>query len=212
MLDKVKLKKEQEKLSKKIVLKNDVDDYRVIAGCDAVYTGKKIIYVIVVFDREFNLKEKKYTVMDAKVPHFRNYVAYRECPAAVETYHKLEIDPDILMVTGEGIMHPRRIGTASHLGLLIDKPTIGVSKDLVYGEIDGEGIFDGGENVGKVLKTKEHAKPIYVSPGHRITIQRALEITTENMGDKKMPIPLHLAHKYANKIKKKIKEEKQKDL
>lgn len=207
MIDEEKLKKEQQKLSKRIILKNDIDDYRHIAGCDAVYTGKKIIYVIVVFDKDMNVKEKKYTIMNSKMPYMKNYVAYRECPAAVETYHKLEIDPDILMVVGAGIMHPRKIGMASHFGLLIDKPTIGVSKEIIHGEVEGDYIYEGNEKIAILMKTKEHAKPIYVSPGHRVSMERSLEIARENMGEKKLPIPLHETHKFANKIKKKIKEE-----
>lgn len=208
MVDEEKLIKEQNKLAKRIVLKNDVDEYRLIAGCDAVYTGRKIIYAIIVFDTEMNVKEKKYTVMNAQMPYMKDYVAYRDSPVAVETYHKLEIDPDVLMVVGAGIMHPRKIGMASHLGLLIDKPTLGVSKEVIHGEVEGDYIYGGNEKIGILMKTKEHAKPIYVSPGHRVSMQRALDIAKENMGDKKLPIPLHETHKFANKIKKKIKEEK----
>lgn len=202
-----KLKKEQEKLSKKLVLRNDFKEPRLIAGSDAVYTGNKVIYVMIVFDFDsLEKKEVKYTVMEAKMPHLKEFAGFRQAPAAVETYHKLETDPDIIMVGGAGIMHPRRLGEASQLGLLLDKPTIGVAKEQLFGNLEEDTVYDKEQQIAKMLITKEHAKPIYISPGHRINLERATEIASRMLGEKKLPIPVHEAHKYGNKIKKKIKE------
>lgn len=206
MADLDKLKKEQEKLAKRILLKNDIDNPRLIAGSDTLYTGKKVISVMIVFDYEtMEKKEVKYTVMDAGMPHIKEYAGFRQAPAAVETYHKLDMDPDVIIVQGAGIIHPRRFGEASQLGLLVDKPTIGVSKEYIFGEEKDELIFDGNYKMGKVMVTKEHAKPIYISPGHRITLEKSVEIVKKFLGEKKLPIPIHEAHKYGNKIKKKFK-------
>ncbi len=207
MLEEERLKKEQKKLSKKIILKNDYEECSLIAGCDAVYTGKKIIYAMVVFDKDMSVKEKKYTVMNVKFPHSENYLSYRECPAAVETYHRLEVEPDLLMVSGPGIMHPMTLGVATHLGILLDKPAFGVSKDINYGQVFDDYVYDSNKKIiGALLRTKEHAKPIYISPGHRITVRKSLELAKNTLSDKKFPIPIHEAHKFANKVKKNLKE------
>jgi len=104
---------------------------------------------------------------------------------------------------------PRRIGFASHVGLLLDTPTIGVAKKLLLGAV---GIFkDGvaevtlnGELLGFAVYTKEHAKPVYVSPGHKVSFETALECFKKALKGHKLPEPLHLAHKNANKVKKRL--------
>ncbi|MGM5482059.1 MAG: endonuclease V [Nanobdellota archaeon] len=209
MIDFENLKREQEKLSKKIVLKDCIDKPRWIAGSDVVYTGKKVISVMVVFDYEtFEKKESKYTVMDAKIPHYNEFAGFRQSAASVETYHKLEIDPDIIIVQGTGIIHPRGFGEACQLGLLLDKPTIGVSKNLLLGVEKDNYIISNNQKLGQVMYTKEHAKPIYISPGHRTTIESSVNFLEKFLNDKKMPLPVHEAHKVANKLKKKLKDPK----
>lgn len=206
-MDAEKLKKEQEKLSKRVVLKNDVDTPKLIAGADTLYTGRKVISVMIVFDYEsMEKKEAKYTVMDANIPHMKEYAGFRQAPAAVETYHKLEEDPDVLIVQGTGILHPRRFGEASQIGLQVDKPAIGVAKELICGELKDEYIYEGDVKLGKMMITKEHAKPIYISPGHRVTLEKSVEFVHKFLGEKKLPIPIHEAHKYGNKIKRKLKD------
>lgn len=205
MVDLGKLKSEQIKLAKRILTKDDFDDIKYVAGCDAVYTKDKIIYAMVVFSfPDMEVKESKYSVMDVNIPPLADFFSFREAPAAVETYHKLEIDPDVLIVKGNGILHPRKIGVASHLGLMIDKPTIGVGKESANGDIEEDDVYLHKALVAKIMKTKDHANPIYISPGHKVALQSAMDIISKVSSDKKMPIPIHEARKYANRIKKRI--------
>jgi deoxyribonuclease V len=149
--------------------------------------------------------EQKYAVVDEKFPYIAGFLSYRESPAVIEAYSKLENIPDLLILEGSGILHQRKIGMASHVGLLIDKPTIGITKTLLCGEVkDGKVIVDK-EVLGFELKTKEHGNPIYVSPGNKITLDKSLEIVKKLIKPPhKLPEPLHLAHRYANKIREKL--------
>ncbi|MEM4267604.1 MAG: endonuclease V [Candidatus Woesearchaeota archaeon] len=204
-----RLKEEQTKLAKKIILTDSFDKLDTVAGCDIAYTGNKIISAIVVCDyKTLQIREKKYTIGKTRFPYIPGFLSYRESPITIETFHKLEIDPDILIVDGNGILHPRMLGMASHLGLLLDKPTIGVSKGLLCGEKRGDSIYLGKEVIGKVIETKEGAKPIFVSPGHKIGFSTMLEIIKHCLKEHKLPEPLHEAHKLATKIRNKIKQEK----
>ena len=123
----------------------------------------------------------------------------------IETYHRLELDPDIMLIDGNGRLHPRRMGLACHVGLSLDKPTIGVAKNLLTGEIQGDDILLNGEKLAKIMETKNKAKPIYISQGHKVSLSKALEITKACSTVHKLPEPLHQAHKLANKVRRKIK-------
>jgi len=197
------LKKEQIKLAKKVVVKDDFDELNYIGGCDQAYTDSKVISCVVILDyKTLEVVERKYAVADAPIQYIPGFLSYRDSPAVVEAMSKIEQKPDVLMVDANGILHPLRIGMASHLGILLDMPTIGVAKKLQLGEEkDGKVVVEG-ETRAAIMKTKEHAKPIYVSPGHRISLKTALEVVKKCMVEKhKLPEPLHEAHKYSNKVK-----------
>jgi deoxyribonuclease V len=208
MIDTTKLKEEQLKLARKVVLKDGFDKISLIAGSDQAYYMDKIISAIAVLSYEdLKVVELKYTVQECKFPYIPTYLSYRESPAIVETYHKLDNQPDIILVDGNGILHPRKLGVASHLGLLLDKPTIGVAKSLLLGEEKDGKIFVDGEPRAFIVTTREYAKPIYVSPGHLVSMGKSLEIVKHCLQGHKLPEPLKIAHNYANKIKRKLKEE-----
>ncbi|MBW2971543.1 endonuclease V [Candidatus Woesearchaeota archaeon] len=203
------LKKEQLKLAKKVTVKDDFEEMNYIGGCDQAFIDNKVISAVVVLEyKTLKLVEKKYAVVDAPIQYIPGFLSYREGPAIVEAVSKLQQKPDIMMVDANGILHPRKIGMASHVGILLDMPTIGVAKKLLLGEeIDGKIVVEG-EKRAVVLKTKEHAKPIYISPGHRISLKTSEEIVKKCMVEKhKLPEPLHEAHKYSNKIRDRMAEE-----
>lgn len=200
-----KLKEEQIRLSKKIILKDEFGKIEKVAGCDIAQKGDELVAAIVVCDyKTLQVLEKKYAITSAKMPYIPEFLGFRECPALIECYGKLTIEPDILIFDGNGILHPRRFGAASQLGLSIDKPTIGVAKSLLCGESKNDEIFLDCKKVGFELKTKEFSKPIYISPGHKITLKTAVEIVKNLMKPPhKLPEPLHLAHRYAEEMKEK---------
>lgn len=115
-------------------------------------------------------------------PYVPGLLSFRELPAVLEALARLAIDPDLLLCDGQGIAHPRRLGIASHLGILIDRPTIGVGKSRLCGRHDPvpeqrggwTPLIDRGETIGAVLRTRERVKPVYVSPGHRVGLETAI--------------------------------------
>lgn len=199
-----RFKEEQIRLAKKIIIKDDYEKADIIAGVDQTFLDKKVFSAVIVWDSKKNkVIEQKYVVQEVKMPYIPGYLSYREGPAIVEVINQLENRPDILLIDGHGIAHPRKIGLASHVGLLLDIPTIGVAKNLLCGKIkDGKIMVD--DNIrGSELITKEHANPIYVSPGYRICLKSSLEIVKSCIKlPHKYPEPLHLAHIYAKKIMK----------
>lgn len=198
------LKQEQLRLSQKIILKDNFKKIQTYGGIDQVYQDHEVISCIVVCDKNMKIIEKQTAKARAPIPYIPGLLAYREMPAAIEAYNKLENKPDVLIVDGHGIDHPRRLGLASHLGLTLNQPTVGITKSLVKGRVENGKIFIGKEMVGFEFISKEHAKPLYVSPGHLVSLGTALKVITETIKPPhKLPEPLHLAHKFAKKELKK---------
>ena len=206
MVDFAKLKEEQLKLAKKVTLKDSFDNSELIAGVDCAYNQYDAIAAIVVCDyKTMEVKEKVFAVVKAKVPYLKGFLAYREGHAISEAYAKLENKPDLMIFDGNGILHPRRIGLASHMGVLLDIASIGIAKQLLVGEINGNKVYVDKEARAELIVTKEHSKPIYISPGHKISLKTSVEIVKHCIKfPHKLPEPLHLAHRYANEIREKI--------
>ena len=206
-MDKLKLIKEQESLAKKLVLKDEFEDTNLIAGASSIYSHDSIISSIIIFDKkQKKVIEKKFSVEKATFTYHKDFISYRECPNLMKAFHMLRTKPDVMFVEGDGILHPRRMGLASAFGLFTDLPTIGVNSSLLFGKREGDAVYDNKEILAKLLETKQNAKPIFVSQGHKISLSTALEITKEQLQGHKLPEPLYLAHKYATKIKNKFKD------
>lgn len=139
-------------------------------------------------------------------PYIPGLLAFREGPAVLAAWEKLEIKPDLLMFDGQGIAHPRGIGIASHMGLWLERPTIGVAKSRLYGrhaEVgpgrgDQADLLDtGGRVIGKVLRTRERTNPLYVSPGHLMDVRTATQFVQDCVTSYRLPEPTRWAHKLA---------------
>src|SRR6478609_3232687 len=161
----------------------------------------------------FQLQEYVHAQADAPLPYVPGFLGFREAPALVEAIQKLTVMPDLLMVDGHGISHPRRLGIASHLGVLLDIPTIGVAKNILVGKADGtlgSNIGDTvpliwkGNQIGWVLRSRVNTLPIYVAPGHRVSMQSALELVIRCLGKTKLPEPTRIAHNTANLVRKNL--------
>ncbi len=208
-MDLEKLKEEQKRLARKIVLKDTFSDINTVGGCQLLYTSKEMIAVAVLLDyKTHELIDKKYAVSKPTLPFVPGFQGYREIPLIIEAISHLIQKPDLVIYPGEGIVHPRKFGPASHLGLAIDTPTIGVSKNISCGEIRDFSIFCGEEKRGEVLKTKEYAKPLHISPGNNITLSSSMKIISTLMKEgSKLPEPLRVAHNYGLFIKKNLSSE-----
>jgi deoxyribonuclease V len=196
-MDVLELKKEQLKLAPKIILSDGFTKLKTIAGIDCIVRGNKLLAGVIVCDYpSFKIKEKKTYLLADPLPYIPGFLAYREMPAMIEAYNLLEEEPDLILVDGPGIAHPRRLGIASHLGLALNKPTIGVTNKLTFGTLRDGKLWSNQEILGFEIKTREHSNPIYVSPGHLVSLGTALRIISETIClPHKMPEPLHLTHK-----------------
>jgi deoxyribonuclease V len=139
-------------------------------------------------------------------PYIPGLLAFREGPAVLAAWHKLQSKPDLLMFDGQGIAHPRGVGIASHMGLWLERPTIGVAKSRLYGlhsEVgpgrgDRADLLDKNTNViGAVLRTREKTNPLYISPGHLMDVEHAVEFVLASTTGYRLPEPTRWAHKVA---------------
>lgn len=143
-----------------------------------------------------------------RMPYIPGLLSFREVPATLAAFDKLTVWPELVMVDGQGIAHPRRLGVASHLGLWLDLPTIGVAKSRLCGRHGEPGpargdwtpLIDGPDDevIGAVLRSRGGVKPIFVSPGHRVSLPSALDWVTACLRRTKLPEPTRLADRLAS--------------
>ncbi|MDN3519910.1 deoxyribonuclease V [Halomonas ramblicola] len=158
---------------------------------------------------EFEVVEQAVHREPTRMPYVPGLLSFREVPAALGAFATLATRPELVMVDGQGIAHPRRIGVASHLGLWLDLPTIGVAKSRLCGRHEEPGpergdwapLTDGPEDetIGAVLRSRSGVKPVYVSPGHRLSLPTALAWVIRCLGRTKLPEPTRLADRLASR-------------
>ncbi len=205
------LKDQQNQIAKQARFEEKItlDEIKRIAGFSVSFNKGVCVCAAVVLDfKTMKIVEKKFLTTKAQMNHLPGFEAFREGPPICQLYYDLESEPDIIMVTGHGLDHPVACGLATFVGVELGKPTFGAAKSLIAGENRDGTIYINEEIVGKVVKTREHANPIYVSPGHNITTDLAVEIVKNCIiPPHKMPEPLHAAHKYAKKALTESKKE-----
>ncbi|MBI4150726.1 endonuclease V [Candidatus Woesearchaeota archaeon] len=201
----------QRAIAKQAVLEDQVpiDSIKKIAAFDCAQLKESLVCSVIVCDYpSMNVVERKYLVKRAPMPYVPGYLSFREGPLMLELYYKLESDPDILIVDGHGVAHPAGCGVATYLGVELHKPTFGVANSLTFGERQEDNILIDGQVVGKVIKTKEHAKELCITAGHLIAGETAAQIALKCVvPPHKLPEPLHIAHRFAEKTRDRIVEE-----
>ncbi len=136
-------------------------------------------------------------------PYVPGLLSFREMPAVLPALEKLTVEPDVFVLDAQGYAHPRRFGLACHLGVLLDKPAIGVAKTRLTGHYDEPGpakgdlapLTDRGEVIGSVVRTRDRVNPVFVSVGHRASLRTAVALTLRCATRYKLPMPTHLAHR-----------------
>ena len=144
------------------------------------------------------------SVVDLPVtfPYVPGLLAFRECPAVLSAFEKLSVEPDLIIVDGQGLAHPRRFGIACHLGVLLDKPTIGCAKSRLIGTFEATAqaagswvpLCEAGETIGAVLCTKEGTRPLFVSIGHEVDLEAAVRLVLSCCQGHRLPETTRLAH------------------
>jgi deoxyribonuclease V len=202
----------QNLVAKKVAVKDDFGELRLIGGVDQAFIEDNIISAIVVMDyTSLEIKERVHSIQPVNYPYIPTFLSFREGPAIVSAFNKLKIPPDILVVDGAGINHPRGAGIAAHIGVALDVPTIGITKKILcgYGEEpssvdEATPLIYEGRDVGWLFKTEKRSRPIVVAPGHRVSIESSLSIVKNCLRGHKLPEPVRLAHNYVNELKKAI--------
>jgi deoxyribonuclease V len=194
---------EQKTLAEKAILNDSFGIIRRIGGVDCAYIGDQyIIAGLVVIDRDtLQTVYRTFHVQKLDFPYIPGLLAYREAPAMTGAVEKAKIKPDLLMVDGFGVNHPRRCGIACHLGVRLDMPAIGVGKSFLCGNIRGDNIFQDDEKTGMLVYGQNAKKPVYVSAGHRISLETAANLVSECFIKGKLPEPTRLAHEYVTMLK-----------
>ena len=204
-----RLENEQIKLAKDLTIKDKIDFSLVdrFGAVENIFIKDKILSCFIVVDKDFEIIDKTYVFEKIPFPYFPGFRGYRELPAMIKALEKLNEKPDVVLVSAQGIIHPR-LGLASHFGLSTGIPAIGVSSSLIECEAsndDASEIVKNSEIVGKILISKKESNPLYISPGDHITVNSAYDISKQLIRlPHKRPEPIHMVAKYARNVRKEL--------
>lgn len=202
----------QQKLRGQLNLEPLQKEVRTIAGADislALYS--ETVYAGLVVLSYPELQPIAYSLVKSSTifPYVPGYLAFREIPAILKAYEQLPMKPDIVMFDGNGILHARRMGIASHFGVLTGAVTMGCAKKKLAGQYADPGtskgeytpVTDKGEVIGYALRTKDGVKPVFISPGHQMSLEDSLTLALKCTGRHRLPEPTRHAHEYVNRFR-----------
>lgn len=202
----------QARLAPLISLKATSGAFRLVAGADIAFTtdGSRAVAAVVVWDvAEKRVIETRTAIKPLDFPYVPGLLTFREGPALLAAMRKLRCTPDAFLFDGQGFAHPRRFGLACHMGLLIDRPAAGCGKSRLIGEHEAPGrrrgsftpLTDAGETVGAVVRTRDDVNPVYVSVGHRMSLQQAIDLVLDCSIGFRVPEPTRLADRLVARLK-----------
>jgi deoxyribonuclease V len=222
----------QEKLRHRWIGEDRLGAIRTVAGLDAAFvlTGSQafkaepnrwtalrdanraIAAVVVYKYPEMEELERTHAVVRLHFPYVPGFLSFREIPALLSALQKLRTTPDLLFCDGQGYAHPRRMGLATHLGIVLDLPTIGCAKSILIGTHGTVGVdrgewsamMDGEQTIGAALRTRAGVRPMYVSPGNKVSLRTALRLTLSVSDGKRIPRPTRDADHYVSELKRKL--------
>ena len=204
----------QEELRGRLILRDEglPDPLRTVAGADISYDrGSDLFFAAVVLMSypELTLLEEATFSARVSFPYIPGLLSFREGPPLIAAFAKLNQPPDLILFDGQGIAHPRGIGLASHLGLILDRPAIGCAKSRLVGTHEPVGekrgewtelIHQEGK-VGAVLRTRDRIKPVFVSQGHRVGLESSIALVLACCRGYRIPEPTRRAHRAVNRLR-----------
>ncbi len=203
----------QRELAGRVVTDTPLAACELIAGADVSYNRYSSTFyagVVVVRVADGEVVERRGAVKESPFPYVPGLLSFREAPALLEAFARVESRPDAVMCDGQGLAHPRRLGIACHLGLWLDLPTIGCAKSHLAGTFTDPGpeagstspLRLGGDVVGEVVRTKARTKPLFVSPGHKIDVAGSTRWVLASCRGYRVPEPTRQAHLYVNELRR----------
>lgn len=203
---------QQKKLSKQVVIKDKFSDIGFVAGVDVGFEqqGRVTRAAIVVMNiNDFEIVDVAIAKRATTLPYIPGLLSFRELPAVMSAFESLKILPDMVFCDGHGIAHPRRFGIACHFGVLTGIPAIGIGKSRLvgtYSEPENERgaqqpLVHKNTEIGAVLRTRVNVKPVFVSPGHKVSVASAVSWALRCTGQYKLPEPVRWAHKHASELR-----------
>jgi deoxyribonuclease V len=202
----------QRQLASRVNMKSYLRRCELVAGADISYSRfSNTLYAGVVVLRmdDAAIVEKKGLVLEATFPYRTGLLSFRESPALLEVFARVESEPDAVMIDGAGYAHPRRFGLACHLGLFLNRPTVGCAKSRLIGTFDEPDLVAGsvsclvdkGDVVGSVVRTKTGVRPLFVSVGHQVDLAGAAHLVLETCRGYRIPEPTRQAHLFVNLLR-----------
>jgi deoxyribonuclease V len=196
----------QREWAAKVVITKPTQSWRYVAGTDCAFSKDKqhCFSGVVIWDmKENKVLETATAVTKVRFPYVPGYLSFREAPAILAALKKIHTEPDVLMVDGQGIAHPRGFGIASHLGILTQRPTIGCAKSKLCGTYEEPSLARGmakplhfqNQTIGSVLRTRTGIKPLFISIGHLLDLATAKKVVLKCATQYRLPEPTRLADK-----------------
>jgi len=203
----------QESLRERVEREDRFGEIHYLAGADMAFDpATDIAFAGVIVYRFPGLEEVERRMARRKLrfPYVPGLLSFRECPILLAAFARLQTEPDLILIDGQGLAHPRRLGIACHIGILFDKPTIGCAKSRLVGEHQEPPARAGstaplelkGERLGMVLRTRDNVRPIYVSTGHRVSLDSAVNLVKQCMDGYRIPKPTREADHYVRDLRR----------
>jgi deoxyribonuclease V len=206
----------QKVLANKVILEDDFAEISLIGGMDVSnnpYDPKQLVYAttITLDINDLQVQEVVNHCQQQTFPYRPGFLGFREAPVLLETWKELKNKPQLILVDGHGVSHPRSLGIASHIGVLLDWPTIGVAKNIlvgkpaaVLGNMPGDQVdlIWKGKKIGILLRTRLRSNPLIISSGHKVSVDTALRFVLHCLKGYRLPEPTRQAHIHANLFRK----------
>jgi deoxyribonuclease V len=203
----------QRQLAARVDVRSPLTRCNLIAGADVSYNRYSTTFyaaVIVLRTADWSVVETQGAVREVTFPYVPGLLSFREAPVLVDAFAKVQSEPDGVMIDGQGIAHPRRLGIASHIGLWLERPCLGCAKSKLFGRYKELGekpgamapLLDKGEVIGEVVRTKAKCNPVFVSAGHRIDLPSAVRLVLRACRGYRLPEPTRQAHLQVNALRR----------
>jgi deoxyribonuclease V len=203
----------QRELAGRVDVRTPLTRWDLVAGADVSYNRFSSAFyagVVVLRAPDWTVVERQGAMRESPFIYIPGLLSFREAPALLEAFARVKSEPDVVMFDGQGIAHQRRLGIAAHMGLWLDRPSVGCAKSRLCGHYEEPGpeagsvapLRDRGDVIGEVVRTKDRVQPVFVSPGHKIDLPSSVRVVLNSCKGYRLPEPTRQAHLYVNELRR----------